>query len=131
VLLARGRRIARAVRDRSSALEPAVAEQAQQRVIALADERALVRGADEVAVLHRRQRLGRPEPMRRHAHRGRVLLLAELGQQRAQHREVHAPCRRRRGPAAAAAVAFLFAAVGGDRVRCHVGDDGRPAEFVS
>jgi len=100
-------------------------------VITLAHERALVGRVDEVAVLHRGQRLRWPEAMRRHPHLGRVLLQTQLGQQRAQHRQVHAPGRRRRGPTAAAAVAFLFAAVGGDRVSGHVGDDWRPAELFS
>jgi len=97
VLFARGRRIARAVRERNSALRRP--QSPRERVIALADERALVGRADEVAVLHHRQRLRRPEAMGR--------------------------------PAAAAAVAFLFAAVGGDRVGRHVGDDGRAAELVA
>ncbi|MCA1681294.1 MAG: hypothetical protein LC777_21290 [Actinobacteria bacterium] len=69
--------------------------------------------------------------MRGHAHRGRVRVEPELGQQRAQHRQVHPPCRRRRRATAAAAVVFLRAAVGRDRVGRHVGDDGRAAELVA
>jgi len=111
--------------------QPAVAQHPQQRVIALAHQRALVGRADEVAVLHRGQRLRRPEAMRRHPHRGRVLLEPELREQRTQHRQVHVPRRRRRRPPAAAAMALLLAAVGGDRVGRHVGDDGRAAELVA
>ncbi len=97
--------------------EPAVAHQPEHRVVALADQRAAVRGADQVAVLHRAERLGRPDLVRRDADVGGVVVEAELGEQRAEHRDVHAAGRRRGGPAAAAAVLLELAAVGGDRVR--------------
>jgi hypothetical protein len=66
-----------------------------------------------------------------HADVGGVVVEAELGEQRAQHRDVHAPGRRRGGPAAAAAVLLELAAVGGDRVPGHVADDGRAAELLT
>jgi hypothetical protein len=69
--------------------------------------------------------------VRRHADVGGVVVEAELGEQRAEHRDVHAAGRGRGGSATAAAVLLKLAAVGGDRVPGHVADDRRPAELLA
>jgi hypothetical protein len=58
-----------------------------------------------------------------------MIVKAELGEKRAEHRDVHAPGRWRGGSAAAAAVLLELAAVGRDRVAGHVADDRRAAEL--
>jgi hypothetical protein len=123
----------RAHRERAQlgVAQPAVAQQPQQRVVALADDRAAIWCANQVAVLDRGEGLRWADAMRRYAHVGGLVVAAELGQQRAQHRDVRAPCRRRGGPSATPAVALKRAAVGGDRVGRHVGDNGRATELVA
>ena len=111
--------------------QPAVAQQPQQRMIALADQRAAVRERGAGC----RTRPPTASPAARHdataPARPRPRVEPELRQQRAEHRQMHAPRRRRRRAAATAAVALKRAAVGGDRVRGHVADHGRAAELVA
>ena len=110
--------------------QPAVAEHAQQRVVALARDRAPVGDAQEVGVVGVGERLRRPGLVPRHPHAVDRLLEAEVAGERPDHRQIHAHGRRRRRPAAATTGRGQVPAVGGDHIGVEIADHGRAAELA-
>ena len=100
---ARAAQVPRAQAAQLGRAQPAVAEHPQQRVVALAGDRAPVGDAQQVGVVGVGERLGRPGLVARHAHALDRVLEAEVPGERPDHRQIHAHRRRRRRPAAAAA----------------------------
>ena len=125
---------AQVTRDEAAQLrgaQPAVPEDAQQRVIALADLAATVRDAQQVLVVGVGDRLRRPGLVARHLDaRGRVLA-AELARQGADHGEIDPPRGQRRGSPPATARRLQVAGVGGDHVPVEVTDHRGSAELAA
>ena len=110
--------------------QAAVAEDAQQRVVALAGLAAPVGDAQEVCVLDVGERLGRADAVRGRAHLARYRVEAQLGGQGAQHGQMHTPGGECHRPTAAPAVALERPRVAGDRVGGQVSHLGRAAELL-
>ena len=110
--------------------QPAVAEDAQQRVVALAGGRAPVRDAQQIGVVGVGERLRRPGLMAGHPHVLDRVFQAEVPGKRPDHRQIHPHRRRRRRAAAAAAARGQVPAVGGDHIGVEIADHGRAAELA-
>jgi hypothetical protein len=109
--------------------QPAVPEDAQQGVVALAGSRAAVGDPQQVGVVGVCQRLGRPGLVPRHAHALDRVGQTEVAGERPDHRHIHAHRRRRRAAAAATTRCGQIPAVGGDDVGVKIADHGRATEL--
>ena len=98
---ARAAQVPRAQTAQLRRAQPAVTQDAEQRVVALAGDRAPVGDAQEVGVVGVGERLRRPGLVPGHAYAVDRLVQAELAGERADHRQIHAHGRRRRRAAAA------------------------------
>jgi len=118
-----GARAAQVPRPQTAQLrraKPAVTQDAEQCVVALAGDRAPVRDAQEVGVVGVGERLRRPGLVPGHAYGVDSLVQTELPGERTDHRQIYARGRRRRGPAAATTGRGQVPTIGGDDVGVEI-----------
>jgi hypothetical protein len=126
---ARAAQVAGAQTAQLGGSQPAVAEHPQQRVIALARDRASIGKAQQVGVVGVGKRLRRPGLVPGHANALDRIFQTQITGQRTDHRQVHPHRCRRRWPPAAATTHGQVTAVRGDHVGAEIADDGRAAEL--